>query len=170
MAPNFSQHYCFFNQPSPDDPVLHRYYLQVINAIHQYDIFQANELSQHRLPIDEEKEEARQSVRHVRWAEESVEIPRVFGNSRDESKGEQNEEEDSDDKLYGDSSDQGLKDQFPESSERFTIPSLSEQLNGAVICKDPDKPFQEPERLKLEKKNSNFRFLSEPPPTIFSRK
>ena len=113
--------------------------------IHQYDIFQANELSRHRLPIDEEKEEAQQSVRHVRWAEETIEIPRVFGNSRDKSKGEQNEEEDLDDELYGDSSDQGLKDQFPESSEQFTIPSLSEQPNGTVIYKDPDEPFQEPE-------------------------
>ena len=81
----------------------------------------------HRLPIDEEREEARESVRHVRWAEETVEISRVFVNTRDESKGEKNKEENSDYELYGDNTDQGLKDQFPESSEQSTIPFLSER-------------------------------------------
>ena len=167
MPPNFSQQYCFFKQPSSDDPVLCRYYLQVINVIHQYDISQANELSRHRLLIDEEREEAREFVRHVRWAEETVEIPRVFVNTRDESKGKKNKEENSDDELYGDNTDQGLKDQFPESSKRSTILSLTEQPNGAVICEDPDEPFQELEteeekfELPFPKRGATDDFLKE---------
>ena len=168
MPPNFSQHYCFFKQPSSDDPVLRRYYLQVINAIHQYDISQANELSQHRLPIDEEREETRESIKHVRWVEEIVEIPKVLDNIEDESKSEGNEEEDADDDLYGGSSDAGLKDQFPESAERTTIPSLFEQPHGSVIRNDPGEPFQEPESgeekefaLPFPKRTSTNDFLKE---------
>ena len=145
MASKSSQHYCFFNQPSHDNPVLHRYYIQVINAVHQYDIFQANELLRHRLLIDKEREETRQSVRHVRWAEETVEIPTVLGNAWNEFKGKKDEEGGLDDELYGDSSDPSLKEQFPESSERSTIPFLSEQPYGSVICNKPGEPFQEPE-------------------------
>lgn len=144
MTPQFSQQYLFVNQPSLDDTVARHYYLQVINAIHQYDMFQANELLQQRLPIDEEREEAQQCVKHVRWAEEVVEISEVLDDTSDEFNYEHDEEKNSDDELYRESSDPGFEEQFPESSERFTI-QLSEQSHGLVICKEPDGPFQEPE-------------------------
>jgi hypothetical protein len=150
MASKFSQHYCFFKQPSHDDPVLRRYFIQVINVVHQYDILQGNELLRHHLPIDEEREEAQETIRHVRWAEQTIDIPEVLDNACDEFKGEKDEEGGSDSKLYGDSSDSNPKEQFPESSERSTMHSFSNQLYGSVTYKDPDEPFQESETKKEE--------------------
>ena len=62
-----SQHDFFFEQPSLSDKTARWYYIQVINALHQYDIFQAKENLRQCLPIDEEMEE---TTKHVIWNEE----------------------------------------------------------------------------------------------------
>lgn len=140
-----SQHsFYFFKQPAREDRFSRQYYLQVINALHQYDIFQARETLRTRLPINEEKEE---TDRHVRWADEIIPIPEILGN---EPEIKEMEEEESDNELYAEKNNPDLEEPLPESCERSTLLSLSEQPSESVNYENTDGPFRESESEKEE--------------------
>jgi hypothetical protein len=135
MDTDNSQSFFYFEQPRITDKIARRYYIKVINALHHYDLFQEKENLQNHMSIDGEEGD---TTRHVRWAEEVVPIPRIVIES-------EAEEESSDNELYGGRNSPDPEENFPESSERSTLLSLSDEPDDSDSDTEADGPFREPE-------------------------